>query len=118
MPPNARAPRERGLRPLPPIPKAIFGLAGPFSVVRAERLESPDGERCAGLCEWPARIIRLDAALALPSAWVTLRHEWVHAALDEQGVVLPAGPDYATSPTERVCNAIAIAMVAEMRARG
>ena len=117
MPPSARRPRRHDLRPLPPIPAAVYGLAGPFTVVRADRLESPDGERCAGLCEWPARIIRLDAALALPSAWLTLRHEWVHAILDEQGVVLPPGPDYQTSPIERVCNAIAVGMVGEMRSR-
>jgi hypothetical protein len=102
---------------LPPLPERVRMLVGEFRVEVVPRLLSPEGESCAGLCDWSARTIRIDAALDRTSAWLTLKHEWVHAVLADAGVMLPKGDSYENDLEERVCNTLALALVAELEGR-
>lgn len=101
-------------RKLPALPTVIHTPAGPWTVEFVRELRS-DEERCHGKCNWATRTIYIDDELERTAEWLTFWHEWVHAVLGDSGVRLPKRTGYDDDPTEAVCNAIALAMVAEMR---
>jgi hypothetical protein len=101
----------------PALPDAVDAPLGPVRVRRAAApLTTPDGDRCGGYFWGDNREIVIEACRQPENEWRVFWHEWTHAVLTDLDVVLPDGPDYHNSPEERVCNAIALARVQEMRA--
>lgn len=62
-----------------------------------------------GYVDWAERAIRIAPTLRRTAAWLTLRHEWMHAVCCDAGIDLPVAKE------EALCNAVALALVAEMR---
>ena len=93
-------------RELPPIPRSIMLPAGRAYVVRERGLQ--EREQSVGKFCWSTRIITLDADLKGSAAWLTLAHERVHVVLIDAGVHLSEELE------ERVADALAQDMVADM----
>lgn len=95
------------MKKLPPLPRAIHLPAGGVPVMTNVGLY--ERESTFGKFNWIKRIIELEASMGLTPAWLTLRHERVHAILMDSGIELPHDME------ERVCDAIALADVADMQ---
>ncbi len=94
---------------LPPIPRSVFHPIGTIPVLQVVDLKDEDGDEVFGLWDPFERVIRVRKNMSLMNRWLTLWHERTHADLSEIGIVM------STDQAEAVCNAIAIARVAEMR---
>lgn len=95
---------------LPPIPHTVYSILGPISVMLVDSLKDENGEPAYGLWHADRRVIELCAGMHIAAAHQTLRHEWIHAVCDDAGVRIGG------KRQERVCDAIASALVAEMHA--
>lgn len=92
---------------LPPIPRTIYLAAGRIPVRRRKGML--EKEHCVGEYNWKKRACYLDKGLDIHAAWLTLRHERVHAVLMDAGII---GIDPLLE--ERICDALAAADVHEM----
>lgn len=95
------------MKKLPSLPRAIHLPAGGVPVTTNVGLY--ERESTFGKFNWIKRTIELEASMGLTPAWLTLRHERVHAILMDSGIELPHDLE------ERVCDAIALADVADMQ---
>ncbi len=95
------------MKPFPPIPRVVEGIAGPMRVDRPVNL--PDRE--FGLFEFETRRIVVKATLPRDVAWSTLFHEMTHAALWDSGT----HHLFTERQREAVCDAVAVARLAELR---
>lgn len=104
--------RKRKASPLPPLPVSVLTTHGEVAVVIVAGLSDPDDPNLPLYGYWDcfARTISIRAGMHPTAAWLTLFHEKTHADLSEIGVAL------AEEAEEVICNAIAAARLAELRA--
>lgn len=98
------------MKKLPPIPKTVHSLLGPVPVKIVADLRDPQGRQLFGKWDSEKREISLDDKMCLTTAWSTLWHERVHVMLSDAGVRLKP------NKAEDVCNAVALALTADMLA--
>lgn len=96
---------------LPVLPSSVSSPTGPIPVEYVAELKTSDGETVMGFWDPFRRCIQIRSGLPKATAWLTLRHEWIHAVLWHAGAAVPDEIE------ERVCDVIATAMVAEMLGR-
>jgi hypothetical protein len=97
---------------LPPLPKSVLTAQGEVPVLIVENLCDPADptEKLFGYWDPFVRTISVRAGMHPTSMWLTLFHERTHADMAEIGVKLSEDIE------ESVCNAIAAARMAELRA--
>lgn len=104
-------------RTLPPLPKTVHSALGPIPVKLVKVLKDSNGNDSADMGEinYHAREIRVVKGLDRTQAHHTLRHEWLHAVLLDSGLTnVLAKID---GLEEQLCDVIATAIVAEMKAK-
>lgn len=92
--------------PVPDVPSAYYSQGGRVEVVTVDSLQ--EKADAYGLWLWDRRRIELDARLSGWGRWLVFFHEQCHQRLDDNGVKLDE------EAAERVCDAMALAMVADM----
>lgn len=104
--------RKKKSAPLPPLPTSVLTTHGEVAVIIVPDLRDPDDttKPLYGYWDCFARTISIRAGMHPTASWLTLFHEKTHADLSEIGVAL------AEEMEEVICNAIAAARLAELRA--
>lgn len=98
------------MKALPRIPKVVWSGGGPVQVRRMRRILDPStGQTLLGRYDTERRVILLRTGLDRRTAWITLRHEQLHAILFDADVHL------AEKQEEAVCASVAAALIGELR---
>jgi hypothetical protein len=87
-------------------------VAGPIPITLVAGLRDKKNEGCFGIWRATERDVRLEAAMAPTTAWLTYWHEWAHVVFWESGIQLEKDVE------ERIVNALALARVREMLDNG
>jgi hypothetical protein len=103
-------------KPAPPLPKTLWSPLGPIRVRTLKRIkplskEVPRDIDDFGQYDPKKRTIRILRDLDPWVQWQTLRHEWVHAVIFDQGF----HQAFTEEQIEAVCDLIGTALVSEMR---
>jgi len=100
-----------GIR-LPPLPAKIATTIGPVPVRVVKDLRDENKDPIFGRWLPEERIIEVCEMPSLVTRWTTLMHERIHQILEDAGAK-PTDPD----TEERVCDAVATALVVELMSR-
>lgn len=97
---------------LPPIPATVPSVVGPVPLRNVKDLRDKRDNACFGIWRSTERDVRLEADMALTTAWLTYWHEWSHIVFWDAGIELEKTLE------ERIANALAAARVREMLDNG
>src|SRR5689334_23558 len=73
---------------LPALPSQVHNILGPIPIQYVRDLRTNSDEKALGMWCPEERVIQIRDGIAPEVAWLTIKHEWVHAVLWHAGVKL------------------------------
>jgi Zn-dependent peptidase ImmA (M78 family) len=96
--------------PPPALPAYVWSQLGPIPVQVTKDLQT-EGKPCMGIFDPATRLIQIREGMDPVAALQTCAHEWIHAVLSDAGTCLN------DTDEERVCDALASAIIADLLSR-